>query len=124
MKQGKKICETLKAIRSEIASANEIEYTPIKCTHKGDCAGTCPACESETRWLERQLRLRGQGGDHCWRERGIDSGSKCRHTIVAFPRKEKNQTPPARRYRRTNRWLHPSSKTRARVKRLHIQCQR
>lgn len=58
MKQGKKICETLKAIRSEIASANEIEYTPIKCTHKGDCAGTCPACESETRWLERQLRLR------------------------------------------------------------------
>jgi hypothetical protein len=58
MKRGKKICETLKAIRSEIASANEIEYTPIKCDHKGDCAGTCPACESETRWLERQLRLR------------------------------------------------------------------
>lgn len=58
MKQGKRICETLKAIRSEIASANEIDYTPIKCNHKGDCAGTCPACESETRWLERQLRLR------------------------------------------------------------------
>ena len=58
MRQGKKICETLKAIRSEIASANEIDYTPIKCDHKGDCAGTCPACESETRWLERQLRLR------------------------------------------------------------------
>ena len=58
MKQGKRICETLKAIRSEIASANEIEYTPVKCDHKGDCAGTCPACESETRWLERQLRLR------------------------------------------------------------------
>lgn len=58
MTAGKKICETLKAIRSEIASANEIEYTPIKCNHKGDCAGTCPACESETRWLERQLRLR------------------------------------------------------------------
>ncbi len=58
MKRGKKICETLKAIRSEIASANEIEYTPIKCDHKGDCAGTCPACESETRWLERQLCLR------------------------------------------------------------------
>ncbi len=58
MKHGKHICETLKAIRSEIASANEIDYTPIKCTHKGDCAGTCPACESETRWLERQLSLR------------------------------------------------------------------
>ncbi len=58
MKRGKRICETLKTIRSEIARANEIEYTPIKCDHKGDCDGTCPACESETRWLERQLRLR------------------------------------------------------------------
>ena len=58
MKHGKHICETLKAIRSEIASANEIDYTPIKCDHKGDCDGTCPACEQETRWLERQLRVR------------------------------------------------------------------
>ena len=58
MKHGKYICETLKAIRSEIASANEIDYTPIKCDHKGDCDGTCPACEQETRWLERQLRVR------------------------------------------------------------------
>ncbi|MBO4722970.1 MAG: hypothetical protein J5629_08590 [Muribaculaceae bacterium] len=58
MKRGKKICETLKAIRSEIASANEIDYTPAECHHEGDCAGTCPKCESETRWLERQLRSR------------------------------------------------------------------
>lgn len=58
MNYGKHICKTLKAIRSEIASANEIEYTPIECHHKGDCAGTCPACESEMRWLERQLRNR------------------------------------------------------------------
>lgn len=58
MKPGKKICETLKAIRSEIANANEIDYTPTPCNHKGDCAGTCPVCESETRWLERQLRVR------------------------------------------------------------------
>ena len=58
MKQGKQICETLKAIRRDIAEANEIDYSPAECTHKGDCAGTCPACESETRWLERQLRNR------------------------------------------------------------------
>ena len=58
MKRGKRICETLKAIRSEIASANEIDYQPTECTHEGDCAGTCPKCESETRWLERQLRAR------------------------------------------------------------------
>lgn len=58
MKPGKKICETLKAIRSDIASANEIDYTPTPCDHEGDCAGTCPACESEMRWIERQLRVR------------------------------------------------------------------
>ncbi len=58
MKQGKHICNTLKAIRSEIASANEIDYTPTPCDHEGDCAGTCPACESEMRWIERQLRTR------------------------------------------------------------------
>ncbi len=58
MKKGKKICETLKAIRSEIASANDIDYSPAECHHEGDCAGTCPKCESETRWLERQLRVR------------------------------------------------------------------
>lgn len=58
MKQGKHICETLKSIRSEIANANDIDYSPTECTHEGDCAGTCPKCESETRWLERQLRAR------------------------------------------------------------------
>jgi len=58
MKRGKQICETLRGIRSEIAQANEIDYTPRECHHEGDCAGTCPACESEMRWLEGQLRLR------------------------------------------------------------------
>ncbi len=58
MKPGKKICETLKAIRNDIAKANEIDYTPTPCDHEGDCAGTCPACESEMRWIERQLRVR------------------------------------------------------------------
>ncbi len=58
MRQGKHICETLKGIRREIAEANEIDYQPTECTHEGDCAGTCPKCESETQWLERQLRNR------------------------------------------------------------------
>ncbi len=58
MKYGKHVCKTLKAIRSEIAAANGIDYTPNKCTHKGDCTGTCPMCEQEVRWLEKQLRVR------------------------------------------------------------------
>lgn len=58
MRQGKHICETLKGIRREIAQANDIDYQPTECNHEGDCAGTCPKCEQETRWLERQLRNR------------------------------------------------------------------
>lgn len=58
MRLGKHICETLKGIRREIAEANEIDYSPTPCTHEGDCAGTCPSCEQETRWIESQLQLR------------------------------------------------------------------
>ena len=58
MKRGKAICESLKEIRRNIARANEIEYEPTECRHEGDCAGTCPKCESEVRWLEGQLRMR------------------------------------------------------------------
>jgi TonB family protein len=62
MKRGKKICKTLKDIRREIAKANDIEYEPRECKHEGDCMGTCPACEAEVRYLERQLDLRRKLG--------------------------------------------------------------
>ena len=62
MKRGKRICNTLKEVRLQVAKANGIEYAPTECHHKGDCAGTCPKCEAEVRWLEQQLRLRRQLG--------------------------------------------------------------
>ena len=55
MNKGKKICEQLKQIRLDIARENGIEYTPNECHHDGDCAGTCPACDSELRYLEREI---------------------------------------------------------------------
>ena len=58
MKQGKKICKTLKAIRQQIADANGISYAPTLCTYKGDCTGTCPACEAEVRYIEHELNAR------------------------------------------------------------------
>ena len=58
MTPGKKICEVLKRVRLDIARANDIEYSPTPCDHKGDCDGTCPACESEVRYLESRLRAR------------------------------------------------------------------
>ena len=56
--RGKHICNTLKAIRLEIARANGIEYAPRECHHKGNCSGTCPACEGEMRYLEREIARR------------------------------------------------------------------
>lgn len=62
MFKGKKTCEMLKAVRKQIADANNIPFEPIHCTHKGNCRGTCPACESETRYIEEQLDLRRLAG--------------------------------------------------------------
>ena len=62
MKHGKHICNTLKAIRLDIARANGIAYAPRECHHEGDCAGTCPACESEMRYLEREIARRRSHG--------------------------------------------------------------
>ena len=62
MYQGKSTCETLKSIRKQIADANEIPYEPVVCTHQGDCMGTCPACESEMRYIENQLNIRKMAG--------------------------------------------------------------
>ena len=62
MMNGKKICKSLREIRCRIARANDIDYTPAVCTHEGNCAGTCPACESELRYIERQLLRRTATG--------------------------------------------------------------
>ncbi len=57
-KHGKHICNALKQVRIDIARANGINYAPRECHHEGDCAGTCPACESEMRYLEREIARR------------------------------------------------------------------
>ncbi len=62
MKRGKGICNTLREVRMRVAKANDIRYAPTECHHEGDCAGTCPKCEAEVRWLEQQLQLRRQLG--------------------------------------------------------------
>lgn len=56
------MCDTLKAVRKAVADANGIEYVPGKCTNDGECSGTCPACEAEVRYIERELRFRRLAG--------------------------------------------------------------
>ena len=62
MTKGKSTCKLLKDIRQQIADANGISYQPMECHHKGDCTGTCPACEEEIRYLERELKARKGNG--------------------------------------------------------------
>ena len=52
----------LKTIRKQVSDANEIKYEPRECHHRGECRGTCPACEAEVRYIERELDLRRQLG--------------------------------------------------------------
>jgi TonB family protein len=62
MNKGKTICGVLKTIRQQVADANEISYKPAECHHRGECAGTCPACEAEVKYINQQLDLRRQLG--------------------------------------------------------------
>ena len=59
---GKKKCKILKEIRRQIAMQNDIEYITSECQHKGDCKGTCPKCEAEVRYLEKELEKRQKLG--------------------------------------------------------------
>lgn len=58
MKKGRAKCKALKEIRKQIADANDIPYVVSQCTYQGDCKGTCPKCEAELKYLERELAVR------------------------------------------------------------------
>lgn len=59
---GKRKCRILKEIRQKIADENDIPYVTQECRYQGECRGTCPKCESELRYLERQLAARAAAG--------------------------------------------------------------
>ena len=62
LSKGKSKCKILKEIRQKIADENDIPYITSECTYKGDCLGTCPKCEQELEYLERQLERRRKFG--------------------------------------------------------------
>lgn len=55
---GKDKCKILKDIRQRIADENDIPYITEECGFKGNCKGTCPKCEAELRYLEKELEKR------------------------------------------------------------------
>ena len=62
MAKGKQTCKILKEIRKQIAAENDIKLVVEECTYHGDCLGTCPKCEAEVRYLERELEKRQRMG--------------------------------------------------------------
>ena len=62
MRHGKQVCKILKEIRQQIAERNDIELFISECHFQGECKGTCPKCEAEVRYLEKELNQRRQLG--------------------------------------------------------------
>ena len=56
--RGKEKCKALKEIRKQIAEKNDIAYAVSECSFQGECKGTCPKCEAELKYLERELERR------------------------------------------------------------------
>ena len=63
MMTGKEKCEMLKSIRKQIAEANNIVYMEPECHHEGDCAGTCPKCDAQIRYLDAEINRKIENGE-------------------------------------------------------------
>ena len=60
---GREKCELLNSIRQKIAEKNDIEFVVYDCTFEGECTGTCPKCESEIKYLEKELEKKQARGE-------------------------------------------------------------
>lgn len=115
MGNGKEKCEILKRIRKDVAERYGLDYTPSECTHKGDCSGTCPKCDSELQELQRELDARGikdielsdvqpgmmqEGDDAEMLEGDVAMPKSIEHREMGIP------GPPYVRYKEKNRVLY------------------
>ena len=53
--RGKEICRHLRAMRIALAKANGIAFYSLECTNPNPCAGTCPVCDDEIRFINEEL---------------------------------------------------------------------
>lgn len=60
--KGKERCKILKEIRQKIADENDIPFVTSECKHQGECKGTCPKCEAELVYLEKEISRRNALG--------------------------------------------------------------
>lgn len=60
---GREKCKYLREIRRRIATENDIKLVTKECTFKGECKGTCPKCEAEVLYLEREINKKKKLGE-------------------------------------------------------------
>lgn len=53
--QGRRICDILKEIRNKVAKEGNIDLHQKECNYKGECSGTCPACEAELKKINESF---------------------------------------------------------------------
>lgn len=53
--RGKEVCSQLRAMRIALAAANGIEFYTQECENQSPCAGTCPICDEEIRYINEEL---------------------------------------------------------------------
>jgi len=89
MTRGKRTCKILKEIRQQIADKNDIEYVTSECHFQGECQGTCPKCESELQYIEKELYKRKQLGKVAT-VAGISLGLASTFSACNIPQKQPN----------------------------------
>ncbi|MBO7637130.1 MAG: TonB family protein [Paludibacteraceae bacterium] len=82
MFRGKETCKILKQIRQTIASENDIPLVVEECHYKGECRGTCPRCEAELEYLEKELLKRRSMGKKIMLA-GLSAGLSCTPMVAA-----------------------------------------
>jgi len=92
MTRGRKVCNTLKEIRRQIAVKNEIEYSTTDCHFEGDCQGTCPKCEAELKYIENELHKRKLAGKAAT-VAGISLGLAGAFSACNAPQPQQTDTP-------------------------------
>ena len=88
-RDGRRVCRILKAIRKGLIKENGLGITQPVCRHKGNCPGTCPACEAELKEINSRLANGGEWAytavemDRYGEDLGFKMGSHSQDTILA-----------------------------------------
>lgn len=60
---GREKCKLLKVLREIIARENNIHFNASGCNYVGECMGFCEKCDSEIRYLEKELQKKILAGE-------------------------------------------------------------